>query len=314
MKKLIVILIFFIVILNCGCVTNKTTKNKLVSININLSNINYIKQKQFFIQMIEKERNSLKNNLLNTLGSSTKIFIPPKTFYFKELAKLNLDEYIYIFHDVIISNDSYVISYINVNNKIREFKKEYSITGIGYLQDGLFDVQRYFAFFHYRINSVPWNEGKYYKDYDFPFPVDAYIYDNITETLNNWLLLNKYTPRTFPNASELIIGKSYFIHFENIYIRNNIGGNSYAADNIEQYKREGYQFIISNLPRNMSSGINYVLLFNGYIEVITQGGFVRILPEFIFVERIVLPKIKTNYERFGHFLNFGFSTEKYIDI
>jgi hypothetical protein len=278
-----------------GCTTTQK-KQELQSFEVNLSNLNQTSQPQLMKSLIEEWQVNIKNELDKTLKPH-KIFIPASEIGWNEIASLNLENYLYSFSDVLLSDEGICKIIFENNNNTVVINENYKINTSGQWRGGLFEVQSYYFMCIFSLGTcIRYREYRNLSNYQNLRPDFFYLYEDVLISLENWKLLNKYRNIILPDdINTLQTGSTYFIHSQNITIRNSIGNNSYSVET----QRGGYQFVISGMPDNQRSGNNFALMFNGSTTVVTQGGFLRLLPEFIFVERIILPERKSNYQILG---------------
>ena len=301
MKNIFLVLLSLSLI---GCVTTQE-KPKLQDFEVNLSNLNRTSQPQLMKSLIEEWQMKIKNEL-DIILKPHKIFIPTKEIGWNEIASLNLEDYLYSFSDVLLSDKGICQIIFRNNNNTVVINKTYKIDTSGQWCGELFDVQSYYFSCSFYISScIRYRDYLNLSNYQNLRPDYFYIYEDVLISLRNWKLLNKYRNIILPNdINTLQIGSTYFIHSQNIIIRNNIGINSYSVET----ERGGYQFVISRMPSDQRSGNNFALMFNGSTTVVTQGGFLRLLPEFIFVERIALPASKNIHQILGRGDYLAFSS------
>ena len=288
----------FLVLFSLSLIACTTTQKKqeLQKYIVNLSNLNRTSQPQLLKSFIEEWQVNIKNVLYKNLKPH-KIFIPPREIGWNEIASLNLENYVYSFSDILLSDEGICKIIFENNNNTVIFKEDYKIQTFGQWRGELFEVQSYYFMCFISVGScIRYRDYHNLSNYMNLRPNYFYIYEDVLISLGNWKLLNKYRNIILPNdINTLQIGSTYFIHSQNIIIRNSIGNNSYSVET----ERGGFQFVISGMPSNQRSGNNFALMFNDSTIVVTQGGFLRQVPEFIFVERIILPISKNIHQILG---------------
>jgi hypothetical protein len=281
---------------------------------------------------------ALESNLnVVRLTDSDKIFVvPSKGIKMRDFLNINLDDYndyIYTFNRLTIdkSNKEFHVILNDKNKEEVVFKRRYKIwAGIRY------DSKKHIAY----------KTGKYYIDWSFLYSGDLYNYrykpiggfgENVFLSYNDILNFIEWVKKVgtriiSENLSNynLIIGKNYLIR-NYIRVENKIGEMSYSAKIVyfQGSSQRDFQFVLIGanignsvieytLPDNKDLPCSYPeLIYNGVTSVITQGGFVRILPEFIyngqFIEPPILPLPKIVRPLESDFLRFS-DTDGFIEI